>query len=92
MTIDKYLEESQVSLETLQHAFARSCKICGLEQSSCFALILLLYSRWQLLLMLAWMLQEEDKGRHPDTTEVVLMAEKIHEAWIRKTGHDDRIS
>ena len=88
MTLDQYLETSGVTMDTLRHGFARCCKILGLDQDSCLALTLLLDSKWQLGLMLAWMLQEENKQHHPNTTEVVLMAEKIHKAWLLKEGKE----
>lgn len=77
MSLEQYLEITPVTMDTLRHAFARCCRILGLDQDSCLALILLLNSKRQLLLMLAWMLQEEEAGRKPDTTEVVLMANRI---------------
>lgn len=76
-------------MDTLRHGFARCCKILGLDQRSCLALTLLLNSRWEVALMLAWILQEEDKGYRPDTTEVVLMAEKVHLAWMRRKGKEE---
>ena len=80
MTLDEYLETSQVTMDTLRHAFATGCKNLGLDQSSCLALTLMLNSRWAMALMLVWMLQEEDKGNHPTTTEVVETAVKIRKA------------
>ena len=88
MTLDEYLETSGVTMNTLRSGLARCCKILGLSQNSCLGLTLLLNSRWQLTLMLAWMLQEEEAGRKPDTTEVVLMAEKIRQAWEKKQAKE----
>jgi len=89
MTLNKYLEISGVTMNTLRSGLSRCCKILGLSQNSCLGLTLLLNSRWQLALMLAWMLQEEDAGRKPDTTEVVLMAEKIRQAWEKKQAMEN---
>lgn len=81
MTVDDYLEKTQVSIESLRSAFACYCKLFGLTMDTCFALTLLLLStRWQLVMMLAWIVQQEEAGRKPDTTEVVLTAEKIRNA------------
>lgn len=79
MTSEKSSETQQPSLEILRKAFAGSCPILGLSQSTCVALTLLLNSRAELATMLTWMLEQEDKGHHPDTTEVVLYAEKVRD-------------
>lgn len=88
MTVDEYLNTTQVTMETLRHGLAGCCKVLGLSKSSCLGLTLLLNSRWQLAMMLAWMLQEEEAGRKPDTTQVVLMAEKIRQAWEKKVQRE----
>ena len=77
MTVEEYLKKDNPSIETLRKGFAASCHILGIRQNTCLALTLLLNSRWALALMLAYLLQEEEAGRKPDTSEVVLMAEKI---------------
>ena len=84
MTIEEYLEEENPSIETLRKGFASGCSILGIRQDTCLALTLLLDSRWALALMLAYMVQEEEKGRKPDTTEIVLMVEKIKDADTRR--------
>lgn len=87
MTVDEYLETSQVTIDTLRSAFARGCKVFGLDLSTCQALALMLNSRWALTLMLAWMLQEEDKGNHPTTTEVVEAAVKIRKVDEKRSSY-----
>ena len=47
----------------------------------------MLNSRWAMALMLAWMLQEEDKGNHSTTTEVVEMAVKIRKADDKRNSY-----
>lgn len=67
------------TMETLRHAFARCCKICGLDQNTCLAMTLLLNTRECLMSML-WAMQEaEIRGVDLDTTAVVNIAVKIKE-------------
>jgi len=75
----KSSERSVPTLKALRSAFAKGCKICGVSQETCLNLMLLLQSREELATMVLWMLREEDAGRHPDTTEVVLKAEEVKE-------------
>lgn len=87
MTVDEYLETVQPTMDTLRKGFAGSCKIFGLDLSTCQALTLMLNSRWAMALMLAWMLQEEDKGNHPTTTEVVEAAVKIRKVDEKRSSY-----
>jgi len=79
----KSSETSVPTIATLRHAFARCCKILGLPKDTYLNLTLLLQSREELRAILCWMMEEEDKGHHPDTTEVVQMAETIKEYSIK---------
>ena len=87
----KSSETSQPTMDTLRHAFARCCKILGLDQETCLNLILLLQSRTELATMVCMMYQAEEEGEKWGTTEVVLAAEKIkdyfqkHPELIQKT-------
>ena len=80
MTIEEYLEDINPSITDLRSVFAQSCHILGIRQDSCIALTLLLEARWSMAAMVIYLLQQEMAGNKPDTTEVVLMAEKIRDA------------
>lgn len=83
MTIEEYLEDINPSITDLRSVFAQSCHILGIRQDSCIALTLLLEARWSMAAMVIYLLQQEMAGNKPDTTEVVLMAEKIRDAYDR---------
>jgi len=76
-------ETSVPTMEVMRSAFTRCCKICGVPEDTCLNLTLLLQSREELRVILCWMMEEEDAGHHPDTTEVVLMAVKIKDYSIK---------
>ncbi len=90
MTVEEYLKEENPSIEILRKGLAAGCSALGIRQDTCLALTLLLDSRWALVLMLSFMVQEEEKGRRPDTTEIVLMAEKIKDADIKRKAIEKR--
>ena len=63
----------------LRSAFARCCKVLGLDQKTCLELTLLLNSKAELAVMLMMLLEAEEKGEKWGTTEVCLAAERIRE-------------
>ena len=71
-------------MATLRSAFARCCKVLGLDQKSCVALTLLLNSKEELGAILIAMLHAEERGEKWGTTEVCMAAEKIKEIAERK--------
>ena len=77
-------EKSQVTMDTLRKAFARCCKILGLDQKTCLALTLLLYSKESMMTMLWYLDWAEQEGIKPSTTMVVKAAQLIREEYDRK--------
>ena len=63
----------------LRSAFARCCKVLGLDQKTCLAFTLMLNSKAELAVMLMLMLEAEERGEKWGTTEVCLAAERIEE-------------
>lgn len=70
-------------MAALRSAFARCCKLLGLDQDTCVALLLLLKSREALTTMLSVFLEIENRnliGQIPDmTTLIVNIAESVIE-------------
>ena len=77
----KSSETSQVTIKVLRNLFNIGCRNLGLPQSSCLALTLLLQSREELGSMVKWLLKQEELGKKPTLTEVVLIAEQIKEFY-----------
>ncbi len=78
-TSEKSSGTTELSVAMLRSAFARCCKVLGLDQKTCLELTLLLNSRAELAVMLMLMLEAEDRGEKWGTTEVCLAAERIKE-------------
>ena len=77
-------ETQQPSIDTLRKAFARCCKILGLDQKTCLALTLLLFSRECMMTMLWYLDWAEQEGIKPSKTMVVKAAELIREEYNRQ--------
>lgn len=75
-------KETSPSLDLLRSAFYRCCHILGVSQETCLNLTLLLQSKEELETMLWAMAEQEKQGLEWGTTEVVLMAAKIHEKYL----------
>lgn len=75
-------ETSPYSIDLLRSAFYRCCHILGVSQETCLSLTLLMQSKEELMTMLWAMAEQEEKGLNWGTTEVVLMAAKIHEQYL----------
>jgi hypothetical protein len=80
--LEKSSETSHPSITTLRQAFAGCCKILGLDQETCVALILMLPSEEELGTIIRWMWKHEKE--HPSTTEVVQIAENIKDYYLEK--------
>lgn len=84
MTIDDILASANPPIEGLREVFTMYCSFFGLSQQTCLALILMLDSRWALLLMTTYFYQAKERGDKLDTTDVVLMAEKVRKAQDKR--------
>lgn len=78
----KSSETLHPTMNTLRHALNRCCHILGLDQDTCLALTLLMQSEEELETMLWAMEKQEEMGLNWGTTEVVLMADKIHQRYL----------
>ena len=88
--IMKSSETSQSRLTIMRKAFAIGCKNLGISQETCLNLTLLLQSLEEIETMV-WALRElEDQGIRLTRTEVVILAEKIKEHCLARTGEAER--
>ena len=71
-------------MEILRHAFARCCKILGLDQDTCLALTLLLNAKECMMTMLWYLERTEEEGIKPDTTMVVKAAQLIRDEYDKQ--------
>ncbi len=72
------------TMTTLRHAFARCCKILGLDQKTCLALTLLLNSKECMMTMLWYLDWAEQEGIKPTRTMVVKAAQMIREEYDKQ--------
>ena len=82
-TFKKMSETLQPTMTMLRSAFARCCKVLGLDQKTCLELTLLLSSKAELAVMLMMMLEAEERGEKWGRTEVCLTAGRIKEEAIK---------
>lgn len=80
---------SPYSIDLLRTAFYRCCHILGVSQETCLNLTLLMQSKEELETMIWAMAEQEKKGLNWGTTEVVLMAAKIHEKYLSLKRSDE---
>lgn len=83
MELEKLSETSLPTMDILRHAYARCCKVLGLDQETSLALTLMLNSREALMTMLWAMREIEDRNLNQEvkdmTTLVVNIAVQIRE-------------
>jgi len=76
-------EKKTVSIDVLRHLFYIGCRNFGVSQESCLALTLLLQSKEELGTMVRWMVKCEEKKEFPTSTDVILIAEKIKDYYMK---------
>lgn len=86
-TSEKSSETLLPDMTTLREGFVVYCKLLGLRQSTCKALILLLNSKELLIAIMKFMAEIDANGLQEDmeqddiTTMVVKVAEELRKAW-----------
>lgn len=80
----KSIDTLHPTMSTLRRAFARCCKIWGLDQKTCLALTLLLNSRECMMTILWYFEWAEEEGIKLNTTTVVRAAELIRDEYDKQ--------